>query len=193
MNDNDLGNNHLSAAQIAGYLDRDPSVERPLIEEHLAECAPCRHEIIEIMRLRGGRPRRLRWSVVAPAVAAAAVIALLVALPRDSGTGGEAVRAGPSPEGIPRFQTVSPSSTGLVRADSVVFVWRRAGAEASYRLTVTDAAGGQMWATATADTVAPLPARVRLAGGQAYFWYVDALLPSGESATTGVQEFRTAP
>ncbi len=103
------------------------------------------------------------------------------------------VRAGSSPEGIPRFGTVNPSSAQPVPADSVVFVWRRAGAEASYRLTVTDPAGGQMWTTATADTVAPLPASVRLARGQAYFWYVDALLPTGESATTGVQEFRTAP
>lgn len=73
------------------------------------------------------------------------------------------------------------------------FVWRSAGPAATYRLTLTDPSGAPVWTSSAPDTAVVLAETVKLEGGRAYFWYVDALLPDGRSATTGVQQFRTSP
>ena len=194
-NDEATARDHLSAEEVAGYLDRAFSAsEQERIEAHLADCAECRGELSEVARVRRARPRWTRWYVVGPgAAAAAAVILLLVWRPGVPGSSDVLRDTGVGAEGIPRFAVVAPLESSPVAHDSVVFVWRSAGEDAHYRLTLTDVTGDVLWTEAASDTTAVLPRGVALNRNQAYFWYADALLPSGETATTGVQRFRTAP
>jgi len=75
---------------------------------------------------------------------------------------------------------------------SVRFLWHSAGQNVQYRLTVTNQRGDIVWSFGTADTAAVLPASMRVQSGNPYFWYVDALLPDGRSATSRVQRFNVA-
>jgi hypothetical protein len=71
----------------------------------------------------------------------------------------------------------------------VTFAWRSAAPGATYRLSLTDPAGALAWTEETTDTLAVVPDSVSVAKGDTYFWFVDTTLPSGEVATTGIQEF----
>jgi hypothetical protein len=187
-------NAHLSAQRVAAYLDRDlPDTDRAAIEAHAAECTACRAELVEVARLRRARPLWRRWHVLVPAAAAAAVILFLVGRGQVPAGGGEVVRSRPPAEGVPRFAAVSPVPNEPIPPADVVFIWRSAGSEAGYQITVTDVTGTRVWGSGTSDTTARLPASARLERGRSYFWYVDALLPGGQSATSGVREFRTTP
>ncbi len=183
----------MSPEQVAGYLDHAlGTVEQAQTEAHLAECSSCRAELLEVARLRRAPPHWRRWYVTVPAAAAAAVLVLLAVRPGPPEPGPGTIRAGPS-EGIPRFGTVAPVPDRPVPSDSILFVWHSAGVDANYRITVTDPTGSPVWTDATGDTTGLLPPGIRLTRDQAYFWYVDALLPNGQAATTGPREFRTAP
>ncbi|MFQ6045874.1 MAG: zf-HC2 domain-containing protein [Gemmatimonadales bacterium] len=193
---NDIANGHLSAAVVAAYLDRTlDGARRRDVENHLADCDACRAEVVDVARaLRRGSGRRV-WYVIGPAAAAAAVAVLMLGQPREAGIVGDDVVRGPgvveAGEGIERFETVAPSGDAPVGRDSLVFIWRPLGDDASYRLTVTEETGEELWTVVTVDTIAVLPDDVAPARDAVYFWYVDALLPDGRSATTGVREFRT--
>ena len=71
----------------------------------------------------------------------------------------------------------------------MLFVWRPAAADAFYSLTLTDREGGLIWRGNTRDTLLALDPDVRLSVDGQYYWYVDALLDSGESPTTGAHRF----
>jgi hypothetical protein len=189
---------HLSSAQVADLLDErlDPG-DRDLVVTHLSTCAECRREVAELhgaLPLAGRRRPRSRW-IAGVAVAAAAVIAF-VAIPqltkrppivRDSI--GETRTVATSPiETTSRVRIVEPADSGRV-APASVFRWRSAGADASYVLTIQDAAGGPVWTTTVSDTSAPLPPTVKLAPGARYFWSVDASLADGSSSSSGPHSF----
>ena len=78
------GFEHLSDAELAGYLDHDITPEeRRRVETHIDQCAPCRSELVALSRIthadtaaRTVPPRRHRWWI--PAAAAATIGALLV-------------------------------------------------------------------------------------------------------------------
>jgi hypothetical protein len=53
--------------------------------------------------------------------------------------------------------------------------------------------GGTVHSEASSDTALLLMDSGMLVPDQAYFWYVDALLADGSTATTGVQRFSTRP
>ena len=59
-------------------------------------------------------------------------------------------------------------------------------------VTVADAGGDPVWRTETRDTAVVLPPDVSLEPGARYVWFVDALLPDGGSATSGVHRFEIA-
>ena len=190
-NDKATARDHLSAEEVAGYLDRALSAAQQVtVEAHLADCAECRGELTEVARVRRTRPRWTRWYVTTP-TAAAAVILLLVWRTGAPGSSDVLRDTGVGAEGIPRFAVVAPLESSHVAPDSAVFIWRSAGEDAHYRLTLTDMTGDVLWTGTPADTTAILPSDIDLVVGQTYFWFVDALLPNGESATTGVQQFRT--
>lgn len=191
-------NAHPQNEDVAAYVEGGlPPAERTVLEAHLAECPECRRVATEAALLLRHEAQRRRWVVAAPAaaLAAAAALALFVILP-----GGEngvpatgTTRAGPegSPEALPVIGIVLPDAQVPIHPDSVRFVWQSAAPGALYRLAVTDSAGGGVWETSTPDTTVHPPPETRLEAGHRYFWYVDALLPDGSEASTGVEEFRT--
>ncbi len=190
----DVQRHHLSDVQVAAYLDRALAApERAEIDAHLARCAQCRIEVVEVARVRRARARRKRWYVVGPVAAAAAVILLLVT-GRPEGTPGERVTRGERPSaGVPRLEVVAPQGEQSISRESLVFVWRAAGPDAHYRFTLTDLSGTVILTQEGADTTLVMPESIILRLDQVYYWYVDALLANGNSLTTGVQRFRAGP
>lgn len=179
---------HLETGEVAAYLDRVlPPDERDRIEAHLADCAECRREVIEVSRLRHTRSRRSRWLIAAPAAAAAAVALIVFARPTETPAPGAVLRDGAQPGFA--VALVAPAESAAVAGGSVTFTWRSAGARVSYRLSVTDEHGDIVWSAASSDTAALLPSVVALRAGRRYFWYVDALLPDGRSMTSDVRQF----
>lgn len=178
---------HLSPEALAGYLDADlPGEEQGPVELHLASCAECREELAELRRLQ--RRRRRPWMLVlAPTVAAAAVL-LIVALPRQVPAPSDLRAAGPAE---PPLEIVSPFPSAQVAPGLVTFTWRSAGPDASYRFILQEAGGHVAWSSTTTDTVAVVPVTVADTQGQTWFWMVDALLPDGRSRSTGINRLRT--
>lgn len=191
-------NAHPQNEDVAAYVEGGlPPAERTLLEAHLAECPECRRVATEAALLLREEARRRKWVVAAPAaaLAAAAALALFVILPADENDvpATATTRAGAEEdhEALPVIRIVLPDAQVPIHPDSVRFVWRKAAPDALYRLAVTDSAGGPVWETTTADTTAGPPLEVGLEADHRYFWYVDALLPDGSEASTGVEEFRT--
>lgn len=194
---------------VAGTL---PEAELAAFEEHLVSCQRCQEEVRLASALREafvqeaaattteavpGAPEKRRWlgiGVVGSALAAAGIAALLIVGPR---AGVESDRSEPthrdSPteaptDGVLRMEIVRPADEALLLADSVIFEWRPASADALYSLTLTDANGDLVWRSTSRDTVVLLSGDVALASGS-YFWYVDARLEDGRTASTGAHTF----
>jgi hypothetical protein len=135
--------------------------------------------------------------VFVPAVAAAAVIALLVARPFGPETTPDSASRFREPASLAdqedgvEIQIVAPADDEVVSAASLTFVWHAVGTGASYQLTVTDGEGGVVWTLATIDTVAALPDTVTLARASLYYWYVDGLVEDARHASSGVHSFTT--
>jgi Putative zinc-finger len=191
---------HLSSTQVSELLDErlDPG-DRDSVITHLSTCAECRHEVAELHGAlsRVHQPRaRSRWMAGA-AIAAAAVVAF-VAIPRIT-TGPAAPHENPgstrtstsSVESVAQIRIVQPPDRAVV-SSAVAFTWRAAGADASYMITVQDAAGAVIWFKPVSDTSAALPGSVKLASGAQYFWSVDARLADGSSASSGAPHSFTA-
>jgi anti-sigma factor RsiW len=200
---NDIGldaREHLTEALVAAWLDGElGGDERARVAAHLADCDICREEIVSVRRLLGhdlveespaGRRRPVRY-LAAVAAAAAAVWFLLV--PTMQGPDSR-LRSGPGSEAgaVAAIRILGPVGDA-VRADEASFTWRRAGRDAQYTLTLTDAAGAVLWRVSTPDTAVVLPDDVPLEAARDYYWTVDALLADGETATSGLQGFETAP
>jgi len=181
---------HPGEGVIAAYVDRRLGTEeRRAVESHLAECDACRAEVVEVARLVRGRRRPWILATAGLGVAAAAVL-IITLVPRGGmPPDGPLLRSGS--DGAAIIVAISPTDSLPLLPDSVRFVWRAAGMGASYRITVMDVRGDVVWAGNTADTA--VTAGASLPRGTAYFWYVDALLPDGRTATTGVRTFRTGP
>lgn len=184
---------HLTSEEVAGYLDQALSeVDSARIRVHLASCAPCRDEIRSASRLLERAPRA-RSRFVMPAVAAAAVLAVLLGKAViDANSPSEQLRGNTSPavhEGVSAFQAVAPIGRQRL-GDRTVFVWRPMSPLATYRLTLTDERGERIWVQSTTDTSVALADRTALTEGLVYHWYVDALLPDGTTATTGIASFQ---
>ena len=189
---------HPDDVRLAAYAEgtlRGPQLAT--VEAHLAACVECRSAAADVALLLGAASsrRRRRWiGVSAAATATAAAVALLVvAEPFSQGgavgngpfrPGSDAVR-----EGLPAIEVVAPAEKP-VPSDSVRFIWRGRGADVLYRLTVTDGEGRVLWEQASRDTVLDLAAEVELEGGRSYLWFLDAALPDGGVATTGVRRLR---
>lgn len=187
---------HPGSEEIVAYLEGGlPPPERSSIEAHLAECRPCRREATEVgLFLRGRRRRRTRRvAATAAAAAIAAVVALVIVAPwKADDSVSTVLRTRPgAEEGLPRIEALMPVQDEVVSVDSIRFGWRPVAADAFYRLTVMDDAGGPVWEATTPDTLLAPPSSAPLEAGRRYFWYVDAALPDGGEATTGVRGFRT--
>lgn len=188
---------HPAAEDIAAYLSGQlaPGAGSAL-EEHLADCRECRQLVVSSRRLlRTHRaPSRLVW-LVPPAAAALLALVLLVRVPGPDPSGGEALRSDSAAAGSEptiAIPIVFPAEGSRVRADSVVFVWRAQTGAPLYRLSLTDAAGRQVWSGETTDTTLAPPVLL-LEPDRTYFWTVDALTADGLSLTTRSKRFTIAP
>jgi hypothetical protein len=185
---------HPSSEEVAAYLSNALTAnDSATLEAHLAVCLQCRREVTSARRLirSHASPTLIRW--VAPAAAAAAVLAVVLLSPLRSArletpskraTEDAAVSAT-----MPKIRIVSPASGDTVKGSQVVFVWQGVRNASLYRLTLTDAGGSAVWTRDTSDTTLTLPASLSLGKGQNYFWFVDALGADGTAVTTGTHRF----
>ena len=142
---------HLAEGVIAAYVDhRLGGDERRAVEAHLAECVDCRAEVVAVTRLVWARRRPWLVATGGLGVAAAAAVLVIALVPRGVTPDGPVLRNGP--DGTAAIAAVAPPEAATVPADSVRLVWRPVGAEASYRVTVTDARGDPAWSAGTAVT-----------------------------------------
>lgn len=185
---------HPSSEDLAAYLsDGLDAAETAQLDNHLADCAVCREQLIGARRLLDTAPRRRNWSFAVAGLAAAAVIVVFL-LPRsgmepsvDSVRGAEEELA----PGI-AIEVVAPDES-VSLGGPVRFIWHGMGDRPLYRLTLTDGAGEEIWTTDTRDTVATLPIPESLAPGVEYFWYVDALGTDVRSRSSGLNSFVAQP
>jgi hypothetical protein len=167
--------------EMAAYLDRRlDAADRDRVEGHLAGCADCRQEMLEVRGLlrRGARPRRLLVGA-----SLLAVVAALVLIVQPGGI--EQVRGGGT---APSLTAYGP--TGDASQSSLRFVWGAAPGVATYRLTVSGGDGVPVWSGSVADTVMALPDSVTLQADRRYVWIADALMGDGSTRSTGLHEFR---
>ena len=185
---------HFEPEIVAAYAEHrlNPG-ERSRVEEHLAECAICREEILAVRRIVHARLAS-PWRRP-PYWAAAAAVVLLMVGGRVSWT-----RFGPG-DGVGSFPDRShtaqgndlaghlPEADGSVEAGSEVrFVWGATAEGSTFRVTVLDERGVLLWSEETGDTAVAMPPGI-LDRGAAYFWYVDALATDGRSLTSGPRRF----
>ena len=191
---------HPGSQDVAAYLDGSlTAAAKAEMQDHLAECDKCRAEVSELAELLHGGTRRRRWTIAAPAAAAAAAAVFLFAGPlarQATEPPGSVVRApgaAADREAVPTVQILSPPLDAEVIRDGLTFSWEPVGTDALYRLTLTDEAGDPVWAVETSEPSIEPPEDLNLEPGVLYFWYLDALLPDGQSHTTDVRVLRILP
>jgi hypothetical protein len=189
---------HPSTAQVAAFLDgslRD--TERERVVSHLAECAECRRELVELRGALGAASPtgRRRGIIAAAAIAAGLAFVLLPQLgqrDRREAPPVDAIRVGDDPQGAEAataFAALAPADGAELPRGTRTLVWRAAAADAMYMVTVQDSAGAVVWSGSMADTSTTIPSTASLMAGQRYFWSVDARLADGATAGTGVRTF----
>jgi len=192
-----MGNEHLTEEEIGVYVEGVlTKEERQRLESHLAGCSSCLDATVSASGSLQSWRRRGRRKAYMPALAAAAVITLL-AVSFSSGDDGrvdpERFRGAVSAledESGQSIETVSPAEGGTLLAQEPAFIWRSVEPDAVYRFSLLDAGGDVMWNGTTRDTVLSLTSELLLPPGADYFWYVDALLQDGASATSGIHCFQ---
>lgn len=193
---------HLRDDVLAAYLDRAlPAAERRVADDHLADCATCRDELVGMSKLVAGRGPVRQWPRLATSIAAvaAAAIAFAVIGPWRTATGpstapGDRMRESTQVDGAGRraVMVVTPAEGETVTPRALRFVWHPFAPNATYLLKLADDTSTVRWQFDTADTTLALPDSVQLERGRTYGWWVDALTTDGHVASTGVRRFRTA-
>ena len=163
---------HLETASLARFLAGDGTPdERARWETHLAECAECREEMVEVRRIIATAPGRRRpWLV--PLAAAAAV--LLVVLTGTVGREqlGQETR---DPEASPGLTLAPTPLAPLGRVSRVDGLqWSSVPGVARYRVTLFTSEGQAAWQATTPDTFVPLPDSVHLSLAIPHYWQVKA-------------------
>ena len=187
---------HLDPGLMAAYLENAcEGEERPRVEAHLAECTECCQELVDLDQTIRTMPSRPRGRVAIPLAAlgvAAALVGLFVLRPSEDPRvlpdGSPPIVQRSQPEERTSIAILEPESGAAVQAGEVVLRWAPVEPEARYLVNVTTSDGDSVWALMTPDSAAAIP--VALDPGGEYLWYVDALLPGGGTATSGIQHFQ---
>ena len=186
---------HLDPGLVASYLeDVCDAEERSRVEAHLAECTDCCKELIALEETIRTLPSRRGGRFVIPLVAlgaAAALAGLIILRPSDHPVElpeGPTIVQRSQPAERSTIAIIGPESGAVVGAGEVVLRWVPVEPDARYLVTVTTSAGDSVWTLMTPDSAAAIP--VALEPGGEYLWYVDALLPGGGTATSGIQHFQ---
>ena len=209
---------HLTASELAGYVDHALDAEaRRAAEEHLEECAECRHEAMAIINVADSyeadapvvevRARstatasarsRAGWRRVAVAIGSGVLAAGLVlsVVARQPDSRDERIAAVRAPHTSARAgETVvaaaAPADGATIPARGAVFSWHRATTD-TYRFTLATQSGEPVWSRETSDTSVALPAAVSLEPGRTYFWHVDAIA-DGIVAASAARQFLVEP
>jgi hypothetical protein len=158
--------------------------------EHVSTCRACRREL-DLARavveagtaLVARRPtvRTLAWAAAIVLLVGGTTVWQAGLLSRDvtRGAGSPVVLIAPS---------------GQVTLDQARrLVWRAVPGAARYEAELLDGAGGLVFATGTADTVAAVPVTTTLAAGAEYHWRVTALLTDGRRVRSVAESLRVLP
>lgn len=181
------------AALAAGTLD---ATQRDAALRHLGDCAFCREAVASVARALADRSvareiaasegrgpaRRLAWLV--PLAAAAAL--LVVLWPSSDDGGPVTVRDRPAANAnAPR--PIAPRDA-VARLNQLI--WSRVPGAVQYRIRLYDADGGVLWTAETPDTLAIIPASIRLVPRTSYFWKVEARAEPMRWSGSDLVEFR---
>ena len=171
------------ARAAAGSLS---SAERVEALAHADICESCRADLTYVIGFeRRGRRRR---AAVITGVVLSLGLAVIVVRPAASPTVPSAgVRSGE--EGIPIVTSYLPSNGADVVGDSVRFVWQDMGPDTHYRFSLSTATGAPVLDRAVSDTSLYVAVTPPVEAGEAYFWFVDALLADGGAARSSVWRF----
>lgn len=194
---------HLTAEQIAAYLDHDLTESiRDRVEQHLEACAQCRAELQAAAQLvdswtpatnRQGdirrRARRVPFTLIGT-FAAAAVALIVFTGPRllTSARQSDVSRAPVLSEGRSHLEVISPNPDSIVGAHPLIFTWHASPASL-YRVTVLTESGEPIYSAETRDTSLVLPDSVRLNPERIYFWRADGT-GNGIVSSTGAALLR---
>ena len=207
---------HLTASELAGYVDHalDADAHRAA-EEHLEQCAQCRHEAMAIMTVAesyeanapvvevstrsaatASARSRSGWRRVAIGSGVLAAGLVLSVVARQPNGRDEQIAAVRAPHTSARtgetvMAAAAPADGATIPARGTVFSWHRATAD-TYRFTVATQSGEPVWSRETSDTSVTLPATVSLEPGRSYFWHVEAIA-DGIVAASAARQFLVAP
>lgn len=185
---------HVSPEHVAAYLHgRLTGADRERAVSHFARCAECRRELTELGDLVPTKRAPRSWRLI---TASAAAIVAFVVLPRvvgDNENGVGRVRTDQDirlPSGTLAIAIVAPAERTTIARTDITLTWHPVAQGATYTVTVQDSSGTEVWKRAALlDTSITVPDSARLHPGQFYFWSVDARLPDGTTANTGVRTF----
>jgi hypothetical protein len=183
---------HLEVEEVVGYLEGrldGPTLRR--VQAHLADCAECASEMVEVSRLRRSPRPVTRW--VATAAATAAVLAATVVASRAPHHQPAASDSTPIRGAEAATVAIVRPAEGAEVTGSPDFVWRSVPGATSYRIAVSRADGDSVWAESGRDTTARPPVSVSYGAAGLYYWYVDVLLADGRSMAGEAHEFRWRP
>lgn len=148
---------------------------------------------------RAARPVRRPWmSPRVTAMAAAVVLSVGVGGWWIRTTSTDVTRTG----ALPRTETsetmrgeASPVQLVAPHGDAIStrgahFVWHRVAQARVYTLVVVDRAGNEVFASTTTDTAVTLPDSVRLVAGSEYLWWVQAVMPDGNTVSAVTEKIR---
>ena len=180
---------HLEPDEIAAYVDNAiRGDERASIQAHLAACAECRAEVVDVSQILRTAPvsRGVSRRIWVPA-AAAAMFALIWLGPRALREQGE-----PEHRDEAVTMTVAPRPLAPLGAvDTVsVLAWSSVAYANSYRIRLFDADGTVIWEREAPDTVAAIPDSVALRSQALYYWRVEAHTGFDRWAASDLVEFR---
>ncbi len=185
---------HLTTGEVAAYLEKSLTApEQERVERHLARCAECRDEVVQVQNIESvsRRPGKGRYLGIG-AVVAAAVVTLVLVTPFGRQllfTDTESPTRSSATEGTVAIGAIAPADGDRVSREGLTLLWHSVSAETSYQITLTNPQGDVVWTARTSDTTTAVPSTVELIADASYYWYVDALLEDGRPATTGIQRF----
>jgi hypothetical protein len=175
---------HLEPGDVAAYVDtalHGPA--RRAVESHLAACAQCRAEVIDVGGVIRTMPRSRQRRYWIPAAAAAAVLLLWVAPPIDQDAPvihrDESVTLTPAPR--PLAATTADAAP--------MAAWSPVPTADRYRARLFNAAGMVLWERETTDTIAVVPDSIALQVGTPHFWKVESHSGFGRWSASELVEF----
>jgi hypothetical protein len=175
---------HLELAAVARYVSRTlrPG-EREEVERHLADCTVCAGEIGDLIRLRDRVRRPRQWIRLAPAVAAAAVVLLIV------WTGRPRLET-PTTRELPLTSVVAPTPLPVQPQHPTVLRWSTVRGAIGYRVVLYDSLGQTLLETERPDTMLALPDSLDLVPGGLYLWKIEAEASPDRWTSSELARFR---